>query len=42
MREIRVALGDERREMVKLVPRRGYIFTPAVTEEPDDAAGVKM
>lgn len=40
VREIRVALGDEARQMVKLVSGRGYIFTPAVSVEDMPGAAV--
>jgi TolB-like protein/DNA-binding winged helix-turn-helix (wHTH) protein/Tfp pilus assembly protein PilF len=33
VREIRQALGDEARRMVRTVPRRGYLFDPPVVEE---------
>lgn len=33
VREVRVALGDERREMVKLVPGHGYILAAEVTDD---------
>lgn len=32
--EIRRALGDEAREMVRTVPRRGFIFEPEVSADP--------
>ncbi|MFN3537654.1 MAG: winged helix-turn-helix domain-containing protein [Brevundimonas sp.] len=35
VREVRVALGDHRREMLRLVPGRGYILTVAVTDDED-------
>jgi DNA-binding winged helix-turn-helix (wHTH) protein/Flp pilus assembly protein TadD len=35
IREIRVALGDNQRQMVRLVTGRGYIFDVAVSVEPD-------
>ncbi|CAN7633305.1 winged helix-turn-helix domain-containing protein [Devosia sp. LjRoot16] len=35
IREIRAALGDEQRQIIKLVSGRGYLFVPAVE---DDAA----
>jgi DNA-binding winged helix-turn-helix (wHTH) protein/tetratricopeptide (TPR) repeat protein len=38
IREIRAALGDERREMVKLVSGRGYLFALEVSSEPAVAA----
>jgi predicted ATPase/DNA-binding winged helix-turn-helix (wHTH) protein len=38
MVELRRALGDRAQEIVKTVPRRGYVFTPAVTAE-DNGAG---
>ncbi|MFL9823996.1 winged helix-turn-helix domain-containing protein [Rhodoplanes sp. SY1] len=34
IREIRAALGDDKREMVKLVSGRGYLFTAEVTAAP--------
>lgn len=34
VREVRVALGDHRREMLKLVPGRGYILNVDVTDTP--------
>ncbi|MFN3932579.1 MAG: winged helix-turn-helix domain-containing tetratricopeptide repeat protein [Brevundimonas sp.] len=44
VREVRIALGDDRRELLRLVPGRGYILTVAVTDdetvppEPDPVA----
>lgn len=42
VREVRVALGDHRREMLKLVPGHGYILNVDVTDtpavRPEDAA----
>lgn len=32
VRDIRVALGDDEQRLVRTVPRRGYIFTPAVSQ----------
>ena len=37
IREIRAALGDENRQLVKLVSGRGYIFETDVTAEPSDS-----
>lgn len=34
VREVRIALGDRRREMVKLVPGHGYILNVEVTDAP--------
>ncbi|NVO14457.1 MAG: winged helix-turn-helix domain-containing protein [Rhodoplanes sp.] len=36
IREIRAALGDDTRQVVKLVSGRGYLFTAAVSVEPAD------
>ncbi|OEO32307.1 transcriptional regulator CadC [Devosia insulae DS-56] len=33
IREIRAALGDEQRQVIKLVSGRGYLFVPAVEED---------
>lgn len=35
VREVRIALGDDRRERLRLVPGRGYILTVAVTNDED-------
>lgn len=40
IREIRTALGDERRQTIKLVSGRGYLFEAEVSTEP--AAGVAV
>lgn len=40
IREIRVALGDDQRQMVKLVSGRGYIFAVDVSVEPDGATAI--
>lgn len=37
IREIRTALGDEQRQLIKLVSGRGYLFDAVVTIEPADA-----
>src|SRR5215475_14236012 len=34
VREIRAALGDDRRQLLKLVSGRGYLFSPEVVVEP--------
>jgi DNA-binding winged helix-turn-helix (wHTH) protein/tetratricopeptide (TPR) repeat protein len=34
IREIRTALGDDRRQLIKLVSGRGYLFETAVSNEP--------
>src|SRR5947208_2509188 len=39
MVELRRALDDRAQEIVKTVPRRGYIFTAAVTTENNGAGG---
>src|ERR1700720_3684795 len=39
MVELRRALEDRAQELVKTVPRRGYVFTPAVTTEDNGAGG---
>ncbi|MDO9412063.1 MAG: winged helix-turn-helix domain-containing protein [Pseudolabrys sp.] len=36
IREIRTALGDEQRQLIKLVSGRGYLFDSVVTSEPAD------
>lgn len=41
VREVRVALGDHRREMVKLVPGHGYILNVEVTGVPTDNPAVR-
>ncbi len=38
IREIRSALGDDRRELIKLVSGRGYLFAAEVSHGPDDTA----
>jgi DNA-binding winged helix-turn-helix (wHTH) protein/tetratricopeptide (TPR) repeat protein len=38
IREIRTALSDEQRQIVRLVSGRGYLFSADVSEEPDGAA----
>src|SRR5580692_4525974 len=38
IREIRTALGDDQRQMIKLVSGRGYRFEAAVSSEADGAA----
>ena len=38
IREIRTALGDDRRQMIKLVSGRGYRFEAEVSIEPDGTA----
>jgi len=38
IREIRTALGDTERHMIKLVSGRGYLFTAAVTTRQEDLA----
>jgi DNA-binding winged helix-turn-helix (wHTH) protein/Flp pilus assembly protein TadD len=38
IREIRTALGDDRRQTIKLVSGRGYLFTAEVTIEPSAPA----
>src|SRR3954470_5625665 len=40
MVELRRALGDRAQEIVKTVPRRGYIFTAAVTLEKHATGGL--
>ena len=40
IREIRTALGDDRREMIKLVSGRGYIFAAEVLDGPAETAAV--
>jgi predicted ATPase/DNA-binding winged helix-turn-helix (wHTH) protein len=40
MVELRRALGDRAQEIVKTVPRRGYVFTPAVTTEGNGGASL--
>lgn len=40
IREIRTALGDDRRELIKLVSGRGYMFEAEVSSEPARVAGV--
>lgn len=46
VREVRVALGDHRREMVKLIPGRGYIMNVEVTDDsavpPESAPAVPV
>ncbi len=39
MVELRRALGDRAQEIVRTVPRRGYLFTAAVTTEDSGAGG---
>jgi DNA-binding winged helix-turn-helix (wHTH) protein/tetratricopeptide (TPR) repeat protein len=34
IREVRTALGDDQRQLIKLVSGRGYLFTPDVSNEP--------
>lgn len=34
IREIRTALGDDRRELIRLVSGQGYLFATAVTDDP--------
>jgi DNA-binding winged helix-turn-helix (wHTH) protein/tetratricopeptide (TPR) repeat protein len=34
IRELRTALGDDQRQLIKLVSGRGYLFTPEVSIEP--------
>jgi DNA-binding winged helix-turn-helix (wHTH) protein/tetratricopeptide (TPR) repeat protein len=38
IREIRTALDDEQRQLIRLVSGRGYLFSADVSEEPDGAA----
>lgn len=38
IREIRTALGDDRRELIKLVSGRGYLFAAEVSQGPADKA----
>src|SRR5881396_3264068 len=38
IREIRTALGDDQRQMIKLVSGRGYLFDAQVTIEPAGVA----
>jgi DNA-binding winged helix-turn-helix (wHTH) protein/Flp pilus assembly protein TadD len=38
IREIRAALGDDKREVVRVISGRGYLFQPEVTEVPVPAA----
>lgn len=40
IREIRTALGDEQRQLLKLVSGRGYLFDTKVTDEPAAAPAV--
>lgn len=35
IKELRTALGDDRRELIKLVSGRGYLFEAEVTDDPD-------
>jgi predicted ATPase/DNA-binding winged helix-turn-helix (wHTH) protein len=42
MVELRRALEDRAQELVKTVPRRGYVFTPAVTAEDNGAGGASL
>src|SRR6267142_6418230 len=37
LREVRRALGDERQQIIKTVPRRGYIFDREVTDNSPSA-----
>ena len=39
IRELRTALGDDRRELIKLVSGRGYLLDVEVISEPSGAAG---
>jgi DNA-binding winged helix-turn-helix (wHTH) protein/tetratricopeptide (TPR) repeat protein len=39
IREIRTALGDDRRELVRLISGRGYLFDTDVSSEPNPAPG---
>ena len=38
IREIRAALGDDRRQLIKVVSGRGYLFEAEVSSEPDGSA----
>lgn len=38
IRELRLALGDERREIIRLVSGHGYLFSAEVSEEPETPA----
>jgi DNA-binding winged helix-turn-helix (wHTH) protein/tetratricopeptide (TPR) repeat protein len=38
IREIRTALGDDRRQLIKVVSGRGYLFEAEVSNEPDGLA----
>lgn len=38
IREIRAALGDDRRQLIKVVSGRGYLFEAEVSSEPDGLA----
>ena len=38
VREIRSALGDDQRQLIKVVSGRGYLFTPEVLSEPAASA----
>lgn len=38
IRELRIALGDDRRQIIKLVSGHGYLFSAEVSEEPDTLA----
>jgi DNA-binding winged helix-turn-helix (wHTH) protein/tetratricopeptide (TPR) repeat protein len=40
IRELRTALGDDQRQLIKLVSGRGYLFTPEVLTEPTATGAV--
>jgi DNA-binding winged helix-turn-helix (wHTH) protein/tetratricopeptide (TPR) repeat protein len=40
IRELRTALGDDRRQMIRVVSGRGYIFDIEISTEPADVAAV--
>lgn len=39
--DVRRAIGDESQEIIRTVPRRGYLFTAAVTNADDEPAGIE-
>jgi DNA-binding winged helix-turn-helix (wHTH) protein len=42
IRELRTALGDERRQLIKLASGGGYLLTAAVEAEPEVTAGAEV
>src|SRR5512137_511571 len=39
--DVRHAIGDESQEIIRTVPRRGYLFSAPVTDPDDESSGIE-